>query len=172
MLKTRLSTKKRAWVDELPGVLWVHRTTYKTAPRETTFALAFGDEAVTPVEIRTMIHYTEHFNKEQNDEQICLNLDLLSEKRKMASRRATKYQQRVAHYYNQNVRVQKFKTGDWVLRKVNHSTRDPNHGLFSPNWEGPYRVLPAAGAGAYKLAHADGKEVKKPWNTEYLRKYF
>lgn len=96
-----------------------------------------------------MMHCTEHFNKEQNDEQICLNLDLLSEKRKMASRRATKYQQRVAY-----------------------STRDPNHGLFSPNWEGPYRVLPAAGAGAYKLAHADGKEVKKPWNTKYLRKYF
>lgn len=68
MLKTRLGKKKRAWVDELPGVLWVHRTTYKTAPRETTFALAFGDEAVIPVEIRMRMHCTEHFNKEQNDE--------------------------------------------------------------------------------------------------------
>ena len=31
MLKTRLGEKKGTWVDELPGVLWAYRTTYKTA---------------------------------------------------------------------------------------------------------------------------------------------
>lgn len=78
----------------------------------------------------------------------------------------------VTRYYTQNVRVQEFKVGDWVLRKVNKSTRDPNHGVFNPNWEGPYKVLRAAGAGAYKLARASGKEVKKSWNAKHLRKYF
>lgn len=127
---------------------------------------------VVLVEIEMGTHRTKHFNKEQNNEQMCLNLDLLAERRELALKRVAEYQQRVAYYYNQNVRKRQFKTDDWVLRRVNQSTRDPNHGVFGPNWEGLYRVLRAAGPGAYKLAHADGKEIKKPWNSEHLRKYF
>lgn len=117
-------------------------------------------------------HRTKHFNKEQNNEQMCLNLDLLAERRELALKRVAEYQQRVVYYYNRNVRKRQFKTDDWVLKRVNQSTRDPNHEVFGPNWEGPYRVLRAAGPSAYKLAHADGKEIKKPWNAEQLRKYF
>ena len=58
--------------------------------------------------------------------------------------------------------IRQFKTGDWVLRRVNQNTRDPNHGVFGLNWEGPYRVLRVAGLEAYKLAHANGREIKKP----------
>ncbi|KAH9698184.1 hypothetical protein KPL71_023918 [Citrus sinensis] len=162
MLKTRLGEKKGAWVDELLGVLWAHRTTYKTATGETPFALAFRHKAVVLVEIGMSTYRTEHFDEEQNNKQIYLNLDLLLEKREVASKRAAEHQQRVARYYNQHVRVQQFKVEDWVLRKVNQNTRDPNHGVFSPNWEGPYMILRVVGAGAYKLAHVDGKEVKKP----------
>lgn len=108
------------------------------------------------------MHSTEHFDEEQNNEHIYLNLDLLLEKREVASKRATEHQRRVARYYNQHVRVHQFKVEDWMLRKVNKNTRDPNHGVFSPNWEGLYMILRAAGAGVYKLARVDGKEVKKP----------
>lgn len=117
-------------------------------------------------------HCTKHFNKEQNNEQMCLNLDLLVERRELAVKRVAEYQQRVARYYNRNVQIRKFKTNDQVLRRINQSTRDPNHRVFGLNCEGPYRVLRAAGPGAYKLARADGKEIKKPWNAEHLRKYF
>ena len=92
LLKIRLGEKKGAWVDELPGVLWAYRTTHKTATGETPFALAFGHEEVIPVEIRVGTHQTEYFNKEQNDEQICMSLDLLEEKREEASQRVAKCQ--------------------------------------------------------------------------------
>lgn len=105
MLKNRLGENKGAWVDELPGVLWAHRTTYKTAIGETPFALAFGHEAVVPVEIGMNTHCMEYFDDEQNNEQIYLNLDLLLEKSEVASKRVAEYQQKVARYYNQNVRV-------------------------------------------------------------------
>ena len=58
LLKTRLGVKKGAWVDELSGVLWAYRTTHKIATRETSFALAFGHEAVVPAEIGTTTHRT------------------------------------------------------------------------------------------------------------------
>ncbi|KAL2228583.1 UNVERIFIED_CONTAM: hypothetical protein Sindi_1838000 [Sesamum indicum] len=49
-LKTRLENKG-LWVDELPGVLWVYRTTPRTATSETPFCLVYGTEAIIPTEI-------------------------------------------------------------------------------------------------------------------------
>ncbi|XP_052300414.1 uncharacterized protein LOC127903754 [Citrus sinensis] len=172
LLKTRLGAKKGAWVDELSGVLWAYRTTHKTATGETPFALAFGHEAVVPAEVGTTTHRTDHFNEQENDEQICLNLDLLMERREQAAERSVTYQQRVARYYNQKVNIRQFRVGDWVLRRVNQSTKDSTQGVLGPNWEGPYRVKQIAGPGAYKLVRADGHEVKRPWNAAHLRKYF
>lgn len=103
---------------------------------------------------------------------MCLNLDLLAEKRKLTLRIVVEYQQRVARYYNQNVRVRQFKIGDWVPKKVNQSTKYLNDRVFGLNWEGRYRVLRAIGPRAYKLAYADGREVKRSWNAEHLKKYF
>ena len=167
LLKIRLGEKKGAWVDELPGAL-----THKTATGETPFALAFGHEALIPAEIGVGTHQTEYFNEEQNNEQIYISLDLLEEKRKGASQRVAQCQQRIMRYYNKNVRMRQFRAGDWVLRKVNQNTRDPNHGVLGPKWEGPYRVVRTIGLGAYKLTYLDGRDVKKLWNAEHLKKYF
>ncbi|XP_024036977.1 uncharacterized protein LOC112096961 [Citrus clementina] len=116
----------------------------------------------------------DYFTKwiEENDEQICLNLDLLMERREQAAERSVTYQQRVARYYNRKVNIRQFRVGDWVLRRVNQSTKDSTQGVLGPNWEGPYRVKQIAGPGAYKLVRADGHEVKRPWNAAHLRKYF
>jgi hypothetical protein len=46
-----LEKAKRAWVDELPSVLWSLRTTPSAATQETPFFLVHGTEAVLPVEI-------------------------------------------------------------------------------------------------------------------------
>lgn len=100
LLKTRLGEKNGAWVDELPEVLWAYKTSHKTAIGETLFALAFGHEAVVPAEIEATTHRTKHFDEHDNNDQICLNLDLLTEKRELASKRSATYQQRVAHCYN------------------------------------------------------------------------
>ena len=90
---------------------------------------------------------------------MCLNLDLLTEKREQVLKRLAVYQQRVARYYNQKVCIRQFKVSNWVLRRVNQNTKDSTQGVLGPN-------------GAYKLIHADGHEVKRPWNVAHLRKYF
>ena len=113
-------------------MLWAYRTTHKTSTGETPFALAFGHEAVIPAEIGVGTHRTEYFNEEQNDEQICMNLDLLEEKREGTSHKVAQCQQRIMRYYNKNIRVKQFRVGDWVLRKVNQNTRDPIHDALGP----------------------------------------
>ena len=50
-LKTKLEDHKGKWVEYLPEVLWAYRTTSKSATRETSFALAFSNEAVAPIEV-------------------------------------------------------------------------------------------------------------------------
>ncbi|XP_071700350.1 uncharacterized protein [Rutidosis leptorrhynchoides] len=50
-IKARLGHDRVGWVDELPKVLWAHRTTPKASTGETPFSLVYGSEAVVPAEI-------------------------------------------------------------------------------------------------------------------------
>ena len=50
-LKTKPENLKGKWVEYLSEVLWAYKTTRKSATQETPFALAFGTEAVAPVEV-------------------------------------------------------------------------------------------------------------------------
>ncbi|XP_071688824.1 uncharacterized protein [Rutidosis leptorrhynchoides] len=50
-IKARLGLCRRGWIDELPNVLWAHRTTPKGATNETPFSLVYRSEAVIPAEI-------------------------------------------------------------------------------------------------------------------------
>ncbi|XP_057760115.1 uncharacterized protein LOC130980453 [Arachis stenosperma] len=50
-LKKRLQDVKGACAEELPQVLWAYRTTPQSATGETSFRLAYGIEAMIPVEI-------------------------------------------------------------------------------------------------------------------------
>ena len=59
----------------------MYRTTQKSATRETPFALAFGTEAVAPVEVGIKSPRVELASEEHNDEALRLNLELLDERR-------------------------------------------------------------------------------------------
>ncbi|GJR34316.1 reverse transcriptase domain-containing protein [Tanacetum coccineum] len=50
-IKTRLEKGGSTWAEEVPNVLWAHRTMKKTSNGETTFSLTYGTEAVIPAEI-------------------------------------------------------------------------------------------------------------------------
>jgi transposase InsO family protein len=50
-IKKKLEEAKGKWVEELPSILWTHRTTIRKSTGETPFALAYGVEAVIPLEV-------------------------------------------------------------------------------------------------------------------------
>ena len=79
MLKTKLENLKGKWVEYLPEVLWAYKTTRKSATQETPFALAFGAEAVAPVEVGLKSPRVEFANAEHEEEILRLILDLLEE---------------------------------------------------------------------------------------------
>ena len=68
-------------------------------------------------------------------------MDFLDEVRDQASQRMAKYQQKMAEYYNQRVKLKRFHIGDLVLRKVTLATKDPTQGKLGLTWEGPYKVV-------------------------------
>ena len=49
--KKRLNNAKGKWVEELPHVLWIYRTTSRRSIGETPFSITYGAEVVIPLEI-------------------------------------------------------------------------------------------------------------------------
>ena len=103
-LKKRLEQAKGAWAEELPEVLWSYRTTARTATGHTPFSLAYGYEAMLPVEIDPPSHRRTMYNQEENHQLLAESLDFLEERREEASLKVAAHQQKVARYFNSRVR--------------------------------------------------------------------
>ncbi|GKV38865.1 hypothetical protein SLEP1_g46725 [Rubroshorea leprosula] len=83
-IKPRLEQHKARWADELNNVLWAYRTTSRTATGKTPYHLAFGTEAVIPIEIGVPSFRVTHFDEERNGQLLRENLDLLDDLREEA----------------------------------------------------------------------------------------
>ncbi|XP_073154170.1 uncharacterized protein [Henckelia pumila] len=129
-LKTRLGKAQGNWVEELPSVLWLYRTTPRIGTGETPFSLVYGNEAVLPAEIgeesARIIFYDE-----KNGERRMEDLDFLDEKREAAPIKMEAYKSRIAQSYNRRVRRKGFQVGDLVLRRV----QDAVVGKLDPKWD-------------------------------------
>ncbi|KAK3028740.1 hypothetical protein RJ639_037763 [Escallonia herrerae] len=102
-LKKKLDGAKGLWVEELPKILWAYHTTTCTATCETPFNLAFGTEALIPLEIGLPSIRLIIYNPDTNDDALRGNLDLLNEKRDQAAMRLVAYQHRVAKFFDKRI---------------------------------------------------------------------
>ncbi|XP_071712726.1 uncharacterized protein [Rutidosis leptorrhynchoides] len=153
-----LGLSQTKWVDEMPYILWAHRTTPKRSTGETPFSLVYGTEAVIPAEIRVPTQRILAFDTENNSSILRENLNLLEERRIMAAIRQADAKQKMAKYYNKQVRYVQFKEGDLVLRD-NEASRQEKQGKLGPRWEGPYKVVKAHSNGSYTLSVPSGEEI-------------
>nr|GEW97929.1 reverse transcriptase domain-containing protein [Tanacetum cinerariifolium] len=115
-IKARLEEGNKNWVEELPHVLWAHRTMIKTSHGDTPFSLTYGTKAVIPAEIGMPTYRTTAVDVVNNDEELRLNLDLLEECRELAAMSEAKSKSKMMKYYNSRVRGVAFKPGDFVYR--------------------------------------------------------
>ncbi|XP_022030811.1 uncharacterized protein K02A2.6-like [Helianthus annuus] len=168
-IKRRLGYEGKGWADELPNVLWAHRTLQKTSNGETPFSLMYGTEAVIPVEIGLPNQRCK--NWEENEQELRSNLDLLEERRNIAAIKEARYKKKIEKYYNARAKLYKFKVGDFVLWS-NDASRVEAHRKLTPKWEGPYCIKEASDKGSYMLEKIGGTPVPRTWNGVRLKKCF
>ncbi|GJX11599.1 reverse transcriptase domain-containing protein [Tanacetum coccineum] len=170
-IKARLGEGNKNWIEEIPHVLWAHRTMIKSSNGDTPFSLTYGTEAVIPAEIGMPTYRTAVVDVVHNDDEIRLNLDLLEERRERAAIREAKAKSKMTRYYNARVRGVTFKPGDYVYRS-NEASHAMDGGKLGPKWEGPYEVTDVLGDGAYKLRSTDGAVLPRTWNIANLKKCY
>ena len=95
--------------------------------------MAYGSEAMIPMEVGLPSFRQAHFDPSHNDENLSVSLGLIDELRNAAQVKVAAYQQRVARYYNSKVKNRSFKVGDLVLRKVMLNTKEAGIGCLEPN---------------------------------------
>ena len=130
IIKTQLEGGNGVWPDELPGVLWAYRTIVRTPTGETPFKLAYGSEAVIPVEVHIANHKVMTYQEKDNEEQLRLSLHLIDEVRMDAEHRTVRYKNLMARQHDAMVKPRCFNIGDLVLKRVSLATKNPTHGKF------------------------------------------
>ncbi|GJY13761.1 reverse transcriptase domain-containing protein [Tanacetum coccineum] len=170
-IKARLDERSRDWIEELPHVLWAHRTMIKSSNGETPFSLTYGTEAVIPAEIGMPTLRTAEIDQAKNNEALGINLDLIEEKREQAAIQEAKSKKKMEKYYNSRVRGTSFKPGEMVYRS-NEASHAKDGGKLGPKWEGPYEVKESLGKGAYKLKDRKGNDMPRTWNICNLKKCY
>ncbi|GJU04711.1 reverse transcriptase domain-containing protein [Tanacetum coccineum] len=170
-IKARLEERSKNWLEELPHVLWAHRTMIKSSNGETPFSLTYGTEAVIPAEIGMPTLRTTEVDQANNNEALGINLDLIEERREQAAIQEAKSKKKMEKYYNSRVRGTSFKPGEMVYRS-NEASHAQDGGKLGPKWEGPYEVKESLGKGAYKLKDRKGNDVPRTWNICNLKKCY
>ncbi|GJR47231.1 reverse transcriptase domain-containing protein [Tanacetum coccineum] len=157
-IKARLDERSKNWMEELPHVLWAHRTMIKSSNGDTPFSLTYGTKSVILAEIGMPTLRTAEVDLVQNNEALEINLDLLEERREQAAIREAKSKAKMERYYNSKVQSTSFKIGDLVYHN-NEASRTKDTRKLGPKWEGPYEVMEALGKGAYKSRDCDEKQL-------------
>ncbi|GJY93294.1 reverse transcriptase domain-containing protein [Tanacetum coccineum] len=115
-IKARLGEGNKNWIEELPHVLWAHRTMIKSSHGDTPFSLTYGTEAVIPAKIGMPTYRIAVVDAVHNDEELRLNLDLLEERHERAAIREAKAKLKMTKDYNARVRGVTLRPGDFVYR--------------------------------------------------------
>jgi transposase InsO family protein len=114
-IKKRLTKAARAWVEELPSVLWSLRTTPNRSTQYTLF-LMHGAEAVLPATVRFKAPRVVAYNEKAFIQELQDVMDLVDENRDIDLARTAVYQQAIQNYHSRRVRTRSFDVGDLVLR--------------------------------------------------------
>nr|GEV36187.1 reverse transcriptase domain-containing protein [Tanacetum cinerariifolium] len=101
-----------------------------------------------------------YFDPKENEKRQREDMDILKERREMASIKEARYKQKLEGYYNKNVKPSTFKLGTYVVR-LNNASKAVYQGKIGPTWEGPYVIRKAYGDKAYKLETLSGEAIDR-----------
>ena len=70
-------------------------------------------------------HKVMKYQDKENEENFCLNLDLIDEVRMDAKQRISRYKNLMARQYDAMMKPRRFNIGDLVLKRVSLATKNP-----------------------------------------------
>ncbi|CAJ2628023.1 unnamed protein product [Trifolium pratense] len=175
LIRKHIAQKPRNWNKTLNRVLWACRNSPKESTNSTPFRLTYGHDAVLPVEIylqsiriqRQMEIPTDHYWSMMFDELVDLD-----EERLRALDTLSRQKERVAKAYNKKVKSKTFDVGNLVWKVIlPMDKKDRVLGKWSPNWEGPFKIIQVFSNGAYEIEELTSEKRTLNINGKYLKKY-
>ncbi|XP_075661701.1 uncharacterized protein LOC142631420 [Castanea sativa] len=133
MYYCELGIKNRYSTPAYPQGNGQAETTPRRSIRETPFSMIYGVEAVIPLKTRFPTLRTSLFALDSNDKLLEKSLDLIEERRENTMVQLTYYQQKLKQGYDSSVKSRPLALGDFVLRKVVGTTKNPAWGKLWPN---------------------------------------
>jgi hypothetical protein len=84
----------------------------------------------------------------------------------------TKQKERVSKAYNKKVKSKSFSVGELVWKVIlPMDKKDRLLGKWSPNWEGPFKIVQVYSNGAYEIEELTPEKRTLGINGKYLKKY-
>jgi hypothetical protein len=176
LIKKKIEENPRRWHAVLSEVLWAHHISRHGATKVTPFELVYGQEVVLPVEINLDAY---RLAKQNNLSAVVYhdlmmdNIDAVTDVRLKSLKEIEKDKARVAKAYNKKVKSKSFQVGELVWKIILPiGSKSNQFGKWSPNWEGPYKVIKVTHSNSYLLETLHGERLKVALNRRYLKNYF
>jgi hypothetical protein len=167
IMKSIFNKPKGKWPDELIKVVWNHNTAVSRSIGFTPFKLLFGDEAITPEEVRTGSIRTLASTEDEGDCQV--TKDTIEGTRLQAIKHINKYQAETIKWHDRKVKLKNIKLEHLVLRRV---ANPDTVGKLQLKWEGPFLVVSSSRPRSYRLKDMDSNDIPRSWNVVELRRYY
>ncbi|XP_072073924.1 uncharacterized protein [Arachis hypogaea] len=171
-LEAWLQDAKGAWAEELPQVLWAYQTTPQSATGETPFLLAYGIQAMIPIEINEQSLRVSFYDEVSNVQGHKEELELLPEVREQAQIREAALKHRMTSRYNKKVIRRSFAPDELILIRNDIGVNKSGEGKLAANWKGPYKISEVFGKGYYKVTDLSGTELPRSWHACNMKRYY
>ncbi|XP_058784384.1 uncharacterized protein LOC131659178 [Vicia villosa] len=175
LIKKHVRKKPKTWHQSLSQALWACRTSPKEAIGTTPFRLTYGHDAVLPVEIYVQsvrIQKQHEIPSEDYWSMMTDELVDLDEERMSALNSLRRQKDKVARAYNKKVRNKVFSINYLIWKVVLPMDRnDRVLEKWSPNWEGPFKVIQVFTNNAYESEELAPDQRIIRVNGKYLKEY-
>jgi hypothetical protein len=158
---------KVKWAEELPRAVWSHNTSIYRVVKFTPFKLLYGEEPVTPEEIK--LYNVRTKTKAIYNPTEAESKDLLEPERMKVVENLQSYQNETRAWRDKKVKQKHIKAGDLVLLR---SPRTKASGKLGPKWIGPFLVIEKTRPGSFCLADTEGRVLEHSWNVDNLCHFF
>lgn len=160
----KLSENETEWDRKISPVLFAYRTSKNATTKMTPFYLAYGRNAVLPVD-----DLSNHGETIQS--RLANLIDQVPIVREKTRQQIANQQIKQKEFHDKQIKsTTVFQIGDKVLKYKAQKEKQWS-GKLTPNWDGPFFIHNVLPHGAYKLRTMEGRVIKVPINGEHLKLY-